>query len=157
MELGIRSYELEIRNCGMLCFAKFFIDKNMNKMYEMKNRNSSLFTFHSWLKMAVTFLAVSSFVYGGNVFEEECVRCHMERKISLRKTFMNALLVYSGKENFKAGLKYYLRHPRRDSSVMSEQFLDRYGVVKPLKIDDTKLDEALEIYWNRYTVQGKLQ
>ncbi len=123
----------------------------------MKKRNCPLPTAHYPLKALVLLLAMSSFVYAGNVFEEECVKCHLERKISLRKTFMNSLLIYSGKENMKAGLKYYLRHPRRDSSVMSEQFLDRYGVIKPLKIDDTKLDEALEIYWNRYTVQGKLQ
>jgi len=105
----------------------------------------------------VLFLVVAGGGAYADVFEIECVKCHIERKISLRKTFMNALLVYSGKENMKAGLKYYLRHPRRDSSVMSEEFLDRYGLIKPLDIDEKRLDEALEIYWNRYTVQGKLR
>ena len=70
---------------------------------------------------------------------------------------MNALLVYSGKENMKAGLKYFLRHPRRDSSVMGEAFLATHGLADPLMMDDRTLDEALEQYWNRYTVQGKLR
>ncbi len=123
----------------------------------MKNQNFLLFIIHSSLKIAAAVFIGSGSAQADNVFETECVKCHIERKISLRKTFMNALLVYSGKENMKAGLKYYLRHPRRDSSVMSEEFLDRYGLIKPLDIDEKRLDEALEIYWNRYTVQGKLQ
>jgi hypothetical protein len=123
----------------------------------MKNEKPKLFTVRPSLKIALAIVLGSSFVQAENVFETECVKCHMQRKISLRKTFMNALLVYSGKENMKAGLKYYLKHPRRDSSVMSEEFLDKYGLIKPLRIDDKRLDEALEIYWNRYTVLGKLQ
>ncbi len=91
-----------------------------------------------------------------DAFDRVCVGCHARKKISLRKTFMNALLVYSGRENMKAGLKYFLRHPRRDSSVMGEAFLDAHGLAKPLNIDDKTLDEALDRYWNRYTVQGKL-
>jgi len=95
-------------------------------------------------------------LWADNAFERECIPCHQAKKVSLRKTFMNALLVYSGKENMKAGLTYFLRHPRRDSSVMGEAFLDAHGLAKPLKIDDKTLDDALDIYWKRYTVQGNL-
>ncbi len=70
---------------------------------------------------------------------------------------MNALLVYSGRENMKAGIKYFLRHPRRDSSVMSEAFLDQHGVKEPLTLDDATLDKALDIYWERYKVIGNLR
>ena len=103
---------------------------------------------------AVWFLNTS--LPAQDTFDRVCVGCHARKKISLRKTFMNALLVYSGRENMKAGLKYFLRHPRRDSSVMGEAFLNAHGLAKPLSIDDKTLDEALDIYWNRYTVQGKL-
>ena len=106
----------------------------------------------------MTWLILGSFpLHATNAFERACVPCHQKKQISLRKTFMNALLVYSGKENMKAGLKYFLRHPRRDSSVMGEAFLDKHGLAKPLQIDDKTLDEALEIYWKRYTVQGRLK
>jgi len=105
-----------------------------------------------------TLLALGSFpLHAANAFERACVPCHQQKQIPLRKTFMNALLVYSGKENMKAGLKYFLRHPRRDSSVMSEAFLDEHGLARPITIDEKSLDEALDIYWKRYTVQGKLQ
>jgi hypothetical protein len=91
-----------------------------------------------------------------DVFDRECVACHLREKVSLRKAFMNALLIYSGEENMKAGLKYFLRHPRRDSSVMGEVFLDAHGIKKPIELDEISLDRALDVYWKRYTVQGKL-
>jgi hypothetical protein len=90
------------------------------------------------------------------VFDRECVACHVQQQIPLRKTFMNALLIYSGKENMKAGLKYFLRHPRRDSSVMGEAFFDEHALAKPIDLNDTILDRALEIYWERYHVIGNL-
>jgi hypothetical protein len=98
----------------------------------------------------------TSVVYAEDVFERECVACHVRQKVSLRKTFMNALLVYGGKRNMQAGLKYFLRHPRRDSSVMSEAFLDQRGIKEPLDLNDAALDRALEIYWERYRVIGNL-
>ena len=107
--------------------------------------------------MAVLLVLGSLSLHAADAFERACVPCHRQKQISLRQTFMNALLVYSGKENMKAGLKYFLRHPRRDSSVMGEAFLDKHGLIKPLQIDDKTLDEALEIYWKRYTVQGRLK
>ena len=108
------------------------------------------------LRVSIAVLLLSITLPEQDTFDRVCVTCHTEKKISLRKTFMNALLVYSGKENMKAGLRYSLRHPRRDSSVMGEAFLDAHGLAKPLKIDDKELDEALDIYWKRYTVQGNL-
>ncbi len=117
--------------------------------------NHSGVLLHTLRGLMVVFLLTAT-LPAQDTFDRVCVTCHTEKKISLRKTFMNALLVYSGKENMKAGLKYFLRHPRRDSSVMGETFLDVHGLAKPLKIDDKTLDEALDIYWKRYTVQGNL-
>jgi hypothetical protein len=89
-------------------------------------------------------------------FERTCVACHEHEGVSLRKTFMNALLVYGGKRNMQAGLRYFLRHPRRDSSVMSDAFLDRHGIHPRLDLNDSELDRALKTYWERYKVIGNL-
>ena len=110
---------------------------------------------HTLRGLMIAFLLTAT-LPAQDTFDRVCVTCHVEKKISLRKTFMNALLVYSGRENMKAGLKYFLRHPRRDSSVMGEAFLDAHGLAKPLTIDDATLDKAFDIYWKRYTVQGNL-
>jgi hypothetical protein len=139
------------------------MDKGSNEMErKMKRRRSKKIRLFVDTLANTPYIMVILIIFGGalhaeDVFDQECVQCHTAKKISLRKTFMNALLVYSGKENMKAGLKYYLRHPRRDSSVMSEVFLNKYGLIEPLRIDEKRLDEALDIYWRRYTVYGKLQ
>ncbi len=123
--------------------------------HHQNTRNQNGVQQHT-LRGLMAILLITATLSAQDTFDRVCVTCHIEQKISLRQTFMNALLVYSGRENMKAGLKYFLRHPRRDSSVMGEAFLDKYGLAKPLTIDDATLDEALDIYWKRYTVQGKL-
>jgi len=70
---------------------------------------------------------------------------------------MNALLVYGGRENMKAGLLYFFQNPSINTSVMDEDFIRKNGIKKPLKIEKKLLDEALDIYWERYTVIGKLK
>jgi len=92
-----------------------------------------------------------------DAFEKHCVPCHVQMDISLRKTFMNALLVYGGEENMKAGLRYYFRSPSQEVSVMDEDFLRKSGVKVPMDISAKELNEALDIYWQKYTVIGKLQ
>ena len=98
----------------------------------------------------------TSMAYAEDVFERECVACHVREKVSLRKAFMNALLVYSGEANMEAGLKYFLRHPRQDSSVMGADFFETHRLKEPVVMDDATLERALDLYWKRYTVQGKL-
>ncbi len=105
----------------------------------------------------VLVLAGARTLHAEDVFDRECVACHVREKVSLRKAFMNALLIYSGHENMKAGLKYFLRHPRRDSSVMGEVFLEKHPLKQPLTLDDATLDRALELYWERYKVIGNLR
>ncbi len=92
-----------------------------------------------------------------STFDRACVPCHTQEGISLQKTFMDALLVYGGKENMKAGLAYYFRNPSLGTSVMDEEFLRKNGIKAPTTLSFDMLDEALEQYWQKYTVIGKLQ
>jgi len=107
-------------------------------------------------KLLFTLLLWQGMLCAGSVFEHECVRCHKEKNISLQKSFMNALLVYGGKENLKAGLGYYLRNPNLGTSVMDEAFLEKNGVKAAMKLSPQIMDRALEEYWQTYTVVGKL-
>jgi len=110
------------------------------------------------MKKIVCILLVCSWIsYGVDSFERECIPCHKQKEISLQKVFMGALLVYGGKENLKAGLAYYFRNPRLGTSVMSEDFLQKNGVKAPMMLSPKVMDEALEQYWQIYTVIGKLQ
>jgi hypothetical protein len=92
-----------------------------------------------------------------NAYERHCVACHATLPTTLQGMFKNYLLVYSGEENTKAAMKHFMRFPRRDTSVMSDLFLDTYGIKEPLNISDEDLQEAIDIYWERYRIIGKLK
>lgn len=91
------------------------------------------------------------------VFDRNCVACHRKEGVSLRRSFMNALLIYSGEKNMKAGLKYFLRHPSIETSVMGEEYFHDHRLKKPTTLTDRELDEALDTYWQRYKVIGRLR
>ncbi len=107
-------------------------------------------------RVVVIAIFLSLSLFGEDAFERNCVQCHEALPMTLQKIFMSYLQVYGGENNTKAALKYFLRHPREDTSVMSELFLKNFSLKEPLKINDDELNEAIDIYWERYKVLGKL-
>ncbi len=57
----------------------------------------------------------------------------------------------------KAGLKYFLRHPSKETSVMGEEYFRTHRLKAPITLTDSELDAALDIYWQRYKVIGNLR
>jgi hypothetical protein len=90
-------------------------------------------------------------------FTTNCLACHIKKNVDLRKTFMSALLVYGGENNFKTALFYYCKNPQPMTSVMSEEFLKKYLPLKPIQIDDMQLKANINEYWNRYKIKGNLK
>jgi len=102
-------------------------------------------------------LIVSTLLYSQDAYQRNCVECHKTLPISLQRIFMNYLLVYGGEKNTKVALKYFMRYPRKDTSVLSNLFLENFDVKQPLTISDKELTEAIDIYWEKYKVIGKLK
>ncbi len=86
-----------------------------------------------------------------------CIECHRKKGISLRKTFMQALLVYGGEKNFKTALFYYCKNPTKSSSVMDEEFIKKYLPLKPIKVSDELLKKLINWYWDNYKIEGNLK
>jgi len=95
--------------------------------------------------------------YGEDAFERNCVSCHSRLPATLQEIFKRYLLVYSGEKNVKAGIKHYLLYPSKDISVMSDLFISTYGIKRPVSLEEKELDEAIDIYWERFKVFGKLK
>ena len=106
-------------------------------------------------KKLILLISLTLFLFAD--FNKDCVKCHQEKKVSLRKTFMNALLVYGGKDNFKAGLYFYCKNPNPESSVMDEDFIKKFLPLQPIQIDDEMLLKLIDEYWEKYKIQGKLK
>ncbi|HIQ46849.1 MAG TPA: hypothetical protein EYH57_04425 [Sulfurovum sp.] len=109
------------------------------------------------VKVILISIVLVSGVYSEDAYERYCVDCHKELPTSLQRMFMHYLLVYGGEKNVKAGLKHYLKYPIREISVMSDLFIDNYGIKKKTTLSDKQIDEALNSYWERFKVIDKLK
>ncbi len=111
----------------------------------------------SMKKMAIVLAATLVLLYPADIFEQKCIPCHRNLPTSLGEMFKNYLLIYSSERFVKAGIKHYLRNPSRSISVMSELFIDTYGIKQPTTLSDKELNEAVDIYWERFKVFDKLK
>lgn len=77
--------------------------------------------------------------------------------VSIDKYFYRYLLKYSGEKALKNSMFEYLKNPSKENTIMPEAFINRFGVKKKSKLNDDKLKEAIDIYWEKYKVFGKLK
>ncbi len=106
--------------------------------------------------IVLTILLVSG-LFSQDAYERHCVECHKGLPTSLQSMFKRYLLVYGGEKNVKAGLKHYLKYPLREISVMSDLFIDNYGIKEKTTLSDEQIDKALDIYWKKFKVIDKLK
>jgi len=99
---------------------------------------------------------LTSFLYG-NIYEKNCVACHNTLPVSIDKYFYRYLLKYSSESAVNEAIAKYLKHPSKDTTIMPEAFISRFGIKKPTLLSDEELQKALEQYWEVYKVFGKLK
>ena len=109
------------------------------------------------VKKTVLFILLVTGLFSQDAYERNCVECHKDLPTTLQQMFKEYLQMYSGEENVKAGLKHYLRYPSKSITVMSELFIDTYGIKKKSKLNKKELDEAIDIYWEKFKVFDKLK
>ncbi len=108
-------------------------------------------------KLLFFILFSVSIISAENIYERNCIPCHRDLPTSLQQMFKEYLLVYSGEQNVKAGIKHYLKYPNRSISVMSELFINNFGIKKKSTLTPEELDEAVNIYWEKFKVFNKLK
>jgi len=108
-------------------------------------------------KLLFLILFSVSVIFAENIYERNCIPCHRDLPTSLQQMFKEYLLVYSGEQNVKAGIKHYLKYPNRSISVMSELFISNFGIKKKSTLTPEELDEAVNIYWEKFKVFNKLK
>jgi hypothetical protein len=108
-------------------------------------------------RATISFLFLTTLLFSQNVFEKNCKECHKHLPASLQRMFMAYLKVYSGEITMKAALKGYLMKPDKKLSVMSDLFIDRFGIKEKTTLSEKELEEAINIYWDLYNVRNKLR
>ena len=109
------------------------------------------------VKKLLLAVLLTSTVFSDDVYERNCIPCHQALPTSLQQMFMSYLLVYSGEKNLKTVMKYYLRHPTKEMSVMSDLFIRTYGIKQKSYLSNEELDKAIDIYWDKFKVFNKLK
>ena len=92
-----------------------------------------------------------------DTYEANCVKCHDKLSLSIDKYFYRYLLKYSSEKDVKDAMFDYLKNPTIEKTIMSESLVKRFGIKKKTKLSDEKLEEALDAYWDRYKIFGKLK
>ena len=109
------------------------------------------------VKMILIIILLVTGLFSEDAYERHCVECHKTLPAPLQRMFMNYLLVYGSEKDVKAGLKHYLQYPSKHISVMSDLFIDNYGIKKKTRLTSDEIDEALDVYWEKFKVFDKLK
>ncbi len=103
----------------------------------------------------ITFIFLNTL--SANIYKNNCMKCHKRLPVSIDKYFYRYLLKYSSEKNVKDAMINYLKKPNKDTTIMPEAFVKRFGIKKKTKLNDQQLKEAIDIYWEKYKVFGKLK
>lgn len=92
-----------------------------------------------------------------SIYNLNCVQCHSQLPVSIDKYFYKYLLKYSSERDVKKAMFDYLKNPTSEKTVMTESFITRFGVKKKTNLNDSKLRNAIDGYWDKYKIFGKLK
>ncbi|QOY52242.1 hypothetical protein [Candidatus Sulfurimonas baltica] len=107
-------------------------------------------------KIVLTLALMFSFA-GANVYENNCIKCHNKLPVSIDKYFYKYLLIYSSETDMKNAIISYLKYPAKETTVMTDEDINRFGIKKKSELSQKELKEAVDIYWQIYKVFGKLK
>ncbi len=108
------------------------------------------------MRKSLLVILFVGFLQGG-VYEKNCLKCHKKLEVGIDKFFYRYLLVYSSKQKLKKALKEYLKRPTKQKSLLADGLIRRFGVKKPSKLSEKKLQKAIDEYWEKYNLKGKLK
>ena len=91
-----------------------------------------------------------------NIYEKNCISCHRPLSIGLDKIFFRYLIKYSSELSVKSAMIDFLKDPNIQTSAMTDEQLRLLGVKLKTHLSDKELEEAIDIYWERYKIFGKL-
>src|SRR5574344_972747 len=94
----------------------------------------------------ISLISISLFAAKNDIYETDCVKCHNRIPVTIDKYFYRYLLKDSREKEVKKAMFNFLKNPKKEDSLMSESFINRFGVKKKTKLSDKKLKEALDIY-----------
>jgi hypothetical protein len=113
------------------------------------------------VKKIIAFLLLATLLQGqepkSDIYQTNCLVCHKQLSFDLGTIFFGYLLKYSDEVSVKSALVDFLEHPNSDTSVMTKEYISSFGLKQKSELSKKELQEAIDVYWEKYTVFGKLR
>ena len=91
-----------------------------------------------------------------NILETNCLACHKHLSVGFDKIFFRYLEKYSSELSVKSAMIDFLKNPNSQTSAMSEEQIRLLGLKSKILLSDKELYKAIDDYWDKYKVVGKL-
>ncbi len=108
------------------------------------------------LVLLFSFLSVRMYAKT-DIYTETCLQCHNQMSLTMQKIFMRYLLKYSSEVSVKQAIYDFLKNPNYFTSALRKDQIARYGLKNKTTLTDEQLRKAIDIYWEKYKVFGKLK
>jgi len=109
------------------------------------------------MTMAILSTLLSAQTPVDSLLEANCLGCHREQKLPDSLIYRRYLLQYSSPERIEKALIDYLKHPRKDHSIMPSEFFLRFPLKYPTKLDSAMLKESVGKYLEYFDVRRRLR
>ncbi|MCF6329968.1 MAG: hypothetical protein L3I99_00280 [Sulfurimonas sp.] len=109
------------------------------------------------VKKTVLIFSLMFCFANATVYEDNCIKCHKQFTPSIDKYFYKYLLIYSSETDMKNAIISYLKYPAKETSVMSDAYIDKFGIKEKSKLNENEIKQAVDVYWEKYKVFGKLK
>jgi len=109
------------------------------------------------MKILLLFFTTTLLWAKTDIYERNCIPCHEDMAVKIDKFFYRYLLKYSSEMEVKHAMRIYLKNPKAENSILVDGLINRFGVKKKTTLSDAELQEALNIYWEKYKIFDKLK
>ena len=90
------------------------------------------------------------------LLQQNCLKCHGEQKIPSELIYRRYLMKFSTKERIKKSLLSYLNNPKKENSIMPQQFFLKFPQKEALDLNETVLEESISVYLDYFDVRDRL-
>ncbi|MCW8822019.1 MAG: hypothetical protein OQK45_07305 [Sulfurovum sp.] len=88
--------------------------------------------------------------------ENQCLQCHMKHQIPNELIYQRYLMKYSTADGMGKAIKEYLKHPKKENSIMPLPFFLKFPMKEALVLDDENLEKNIRMFLDMYDVKKKL-
>ena len=91
------------------------------------------------------------------LLQQNCLKCHSKQKIPSELLYRRYLMKFSTKERIKKSLLSYLKNPKKENSIMPQQFFLKFPPKEALDLNETVLEKSVEAYLDYFDVKDRLE